>query len=427
MHLTQAYGSPDDLKQLVDTAHGFGLMVFLDVVYNHFGPDGNYLHTYAPAFFREDVRTPWGAAIDFRRPEVSDYFALNAEYWLREYRFDGLRFDAVHAIDETAWLPVMAERVRSAIERDEPGRFVHLVLENDDNDAALLERGFNAQWNDDAHHVLHVMLTQEQAGYYADFTHEPAHLLARALSQGFIYQGQASANREGKPRGSPSASLPPSAFVFFLQNHDQAGNRALGERLITLSNPDALRAAVGLQLLSPHIPLVFMGEEFGCRTPFLYFTSHTDPALAQAVRDGRRREFAGFFQAYDQKSAEDLVPDPNALQTFEASRPVRPDDSDSWARFYRDLLNLRAEHIVPRLPKARSLRTQVLGPAAVVAQWLMGDRSVLSLAINLHDASVAFDWGQGRLLVRCGARVNEADNTSHLPGNSLIALLDVPS
>src|SRR5215510_2682793 len=311
----RAYGTPDELKALVDAAHAEGLMIFLDVVYNHFGPDGNYLGLYAPQFFRSDIATPWGAAIDFRRPEVRRFFTENALYWLMEYRFDGLRFDAVHAISEPDWLDEMAATVRRTVER---GRHVHLVLENDGNAAGHLRCGFDAQWNDDAHHVLHTLLTGEADGYYTDYADRPADRLARCLAEGFAYQGEPSSYRNGRPRGSPSADLPPTAFVSFLQNHDQIGNRPFGDRLTQSVDPAALQAAIALQLLCPQIPLVFMGEEGASPAPFLFFTDHHGE-LAKAVRDGRRREFAEFKGFHDGEQAE-LIPDPNAPETFEASR-----------------------------------------------------------------------------------------------------------
>ena len=274
-----AYGSPEELKHLVDTAHGLGLMVFLDVVYNHFGPDGNYLGRYARHFFRHDQQTPWGEAIDFRRCEVRDFFIDNALMWLLDYRFDGLRLDAVHAIPDRSFLTELAERVHATVE---PGRHVHLVLENEDNRASLLTQGFTAQWNDDGHNVLHCLLTGENQGYYADYHRDATGKLARFLGEGFIYQGQN--NRRGESRGEPSAHLPPTAFVLFLQNHDQTGNRAFGERLVSLADAEALRAATAVLLLSPMVPLLFMGEEWGARQPFLFFTSHHGE-LADAVRE----------------------------------------------------------------------------------------------------------------------------------------------
>jgi maltooligosyltrehalose trehalohydrolase len=207
-----SYGSPDQLKSLVDAAHDHHLMIFLDVVYNHFGPDGNYLHLYAPEMFRTDVATPWGPAIDFRRKEVRRFYIENALYWLIEYRFDGLRLDAVNQIPEQDWLDEMAVEVRRVVGSE---RQIHLVLENDYNAASHLASYFNAQWNDDGHHVLHLLLTGEREGYYQDYIASPAARLARCLKEGFIYQGEPSAYRHGKPRGTPSADLPPTAFVLF--------------------------------------------------------------------------------------------------------------------------------------------------------------------------------------------------------------------
>ena len=374
-----AYGTPEELKRLIDTAHGLGMGVMLDVVYNHFGPDGNYLPRYAAPFFRHDVPTPWGDAIDFRQPAVSQFFKDNAVYWLSEYRFDGLRLDAVHAIAGHEWLRELAADVRARIA---PERRVHLVLENDDNRASLLRADYDAQWNDDAHHVLHHLLTGETQGYYADYAEQPAEALARCLAEGWLYQGQRSRYRGGEPRGEPSAELPPTAFVLFLQNHDQTGNRALGERLTSLvDESERLRAAVVLQLLAPQIPLIFLGEERGSRTPFLYFTSHADPALAQAVRDGRRREFSR-FAAYADGAAASL-PDPNDPATFLASRPESGADADAWLREYAALLDLRARLIAPRLAGAASLGAAAIGSHAVFARWELADGARLTVYANL--------------------------------------------
>ena len=381
----RAYGSPDELKALVDAAHEHGLMIFLDVVYNHFGPDGNYLPSYAPAFFRDDVMTPWGPAIDFRRPEVRRFFAENALYWLMEYRFDGLRFDAVHAIADQHWPDELAAEIRRTVE---PGRFVHLVLEHEDNIAQHLRRGFDAQWNDDAHHVVHSMLTGEADGYYADYAARATPLLARCLAEGFAYQGENSAVRKGEPRGTPSGDLPPTAFVFFLQNHDQIGNRPFGERLLSLAPRRTMAAAVALQLLCPHIPLLFMGEENGSPTPFLYFTDHHGE-LAVAVREGRRREFA-HFAAFAAEETRESIPDPNDPATFERSRPVAGEDAAEMRALYAELLQLRWSQIVPRLDGARARGAEVIGARAVVARWAMGDGSLLTVACNLGNEPEAF-------------------------------------
>lgn len=387
------YGSPEDLKALVDSAHGLGLMMFLDVVYNHFGPDGNYLHAYAPQFFRDDVNTPWGPAIDFRRPEVRNYFTCNVLMWLQEYRFDGLRFDAVHAIQEQDWVEEMADAVRSTIGSD---RHVHLVLEHH-NAASHLRKAVDAQWNDDGHNVLHVLLTGEDGGYYADYADDPAGKLARVLADGWVYQGQNSTYLNAA-RGEPSADLPPYAHVLFLQNHDQIGNRAFGERLTVLASEPAMNAAIALQLLCPQIPLLFMGEETGSRTPFLFFTDHHDE-LADAVREGRRQEFAGFAQFADPDQRE-RIPDPNADSTFAASAP-KPGASDRF-EFYQDLIALRMREIVPRLAGTMSLDATVIGPKAVRARWRMGDGSILAIVTNLGTDQVPFEAPAGRLLFQTG-------------------------
>lgn len=422
----RAYGSPEDLKRMIDRAHGLGLMVLLDVVYNHFGPDGNYLHAYAEDFFRDDIETPWGAAIDFRRPEVRQYFTQNALYWLQEYRLDGLRFDAVHAIAEPSFLDDLAVQVRGAVE---PGRQVHLILENEGNDASHLERsagkGFDAQWNDDGHNALHVLLTGESEGYYANYADAPADKLARCLQEGFVYQGEASPTHGGAPRGTPSGHLPPSAFVLFLQNHDQIGNRAFGERLSTLTRPDALRAAVALQLLSPQIPLIFMGEEWGSRRPFLFFTDH-GPELADAVRNGRRQEFA-HFAAFAVEQRRESIPDPNDAASFLASIPDHGERRHAlhrdWEDYYRALLTLRAEVLVPRLPGARGLDSAALGRSAVMAQWRLGDGSVLALYANLGDSTVQCPPPRGHLMYAPDGSAMAALTQGRLPAYTSCAYL----
>uniref|UniRef100_UPI00258DC4AF DUF3459 domain-containing protein n=1 Tax=Pseudomonas sp. TaxID=306 RepID=UPI00258DC4AF len=370
------------LKHLIDCAHGHGLMVILDVVYNHFGPDGNYLGRYAKGFFRHDQTTPWGDAIDFRRPQVRDFFIDNALMWLLEYRFDGLRFDAVHAIEDPGFLKQMAARIRQQV--DSP-RHVWLNLENELNQAHLLEEGFDAQWNDDGHNALHVLLTGETEAYYSDFAEQPTAKLARCLSEGFIYQGER--NRHGEPRGEPSAHLPPNAFVLFLQNHDQIGNRAFGERLTRLCSPEALRAATTLLLLSPMTPLLFMGDESGAEEPFLFFTSHHGE-LAEAVREGRRAEFKHFAVFADAEQRE-RIPDPNAETTFTASRPSVAADDAPWPTLYRTLLSLRHQHLTEHLSGSRSLGAEVLASGALYARWQLNDGSVLRIDLNLSDSPVS--------------------------------------
>ena len=368
-----AYGTPLELKHLVDCAHRLGLAVILDVVYNHFGPDGNYLPQLASRFFREDVSTPWGAAIDFRRPEVQRFFEDSACYWLDEYCIDGLRFDAVHAISGDDWLLSLPGRLR---ERLAPRR-IYLVIEDDRNRASLLRAGFDAQWNDDGHHVLHHLLTGEKTTYYSDYADAPSHVLSRCLEQGWHYQGQRSPYRHGERRGEPSDDLPASSFVWFLQNHDQIGNRAWGERLRRLCEDQALRAAIALQLLSPGVPLIFMGEEIGSTAPFLYFTSHADEALAESVRQGRRREFPL------QSTVADL-PDPNSPDTFERCRPWSGNGTRrAWIGYYAHLLDLRRRWLAPRLANAQGVPGAVLGPAAVKAVWRLKDGARLTVFTNL--------------------------------------------
>lgn len=419
-----ALGTPDQLKALVDAAHGLGLMILLDVVYNHFGPDGAYLHAYAKAFFDEGVHTPWGAAIDFRREAVRDFFEDNALLWLNEYRFDGLRFDAVHAIAEEAWLEALAARIR----RETPGRHVHLVLENERNAARLLRPrgGFDAQWNDDGHNVLHPLLTNECEGYYADFAADGATKLARVLEQGFLFQGQHSPHL-GAARGEPSADLPPTAFVLFLQNHDQVGNRAFGERLPALAPPEALRAATVLLLLSPQIPLLFMGEEWAASAPFLFFTDH-NAELAPLVTAGRRKEFAR-FAAFRDPAVRARIPDPNAEASFLASVPdqaeaQRPPHAAVLA-LHRQLLALRQAEIVPRLSGARAIGAEALGEKAVLARWRLGDGTVLHIACNLGDAAVPCR-AQGALLYESLAGAAATLATGRLPPRCCLVQLDKP-
>jgi malto-oligosyltrehalose trehalohydrolase len=399
-----AYGSPDALKRVIDEAHGRGLMVFLDVVYNHFGPEGNYLSAYAKSFFTERHHTPWGAAINFdgkdARP-VRDYFINNALYWLDEYRFDGLRFDAVHAIiddSEPHILTELAETVRARVEAGTPGRHIHLVLENEANQANRLERDvtdlpprFTAQWNDDFHNTAHALVTGEWAGYYEDFADESHAKLARSLADGFVYQGEPSPHQKGKVRGEASDHLPPQAFVSFLQNHDQVGNRAMGERLSALIPPERLRAITAVFLLTPQIPMLFMGEEWASARPFNFFTDFHGE-LADAVREGRRKEFAGFAEFSDPE-ARKRIPDPNDEKTFIGSRldwdAVEKPGHAEWLEWYRMLIDIRTRHLVPRLAGmgVKSV-AKVQGGTALVAYWPLRDGGRLTLVANLGDAAV---------------------------------------
>ena len=433
-----AYGRPEELKALIDRAHELGLCVLLDVVYNHFGPDGNYLAQYARPFFREDRPTPWGPAIDFRRPEVSEFFVSNALYWLLEYRFDGLRFDAVHAIADDDWLRTCASRIRAAVGSE---RHVHLVLENERNTASLLREHFDAQWNDDAHNTLHVLLTGEHEGYYAAYKEEPIAKLARVLGEGFVYQGEPSPIHEGEPRGEPSAALAPTKFVMFLQNHDQVGNRAFGDRLRALCEPQPLRAATALLLLSPQIPLLFMEEEYGSTQPFLFFTDYGGE-LADAVREGRRREFSR-FSSFSNPEKRASIPDPNAVQTFamssascdcsvedepEKPRTEAPGERETWRHFYRSALAVRAKLIAPRLAGARALGAQVLQAAggqdacAVLARWRLADGETLSIALNLGAERVPLAQSPyGTIVFETPPRARETVDTGSLPASTCVA------
>jgi malto-oligosyltrehalose trehalohydrolase len=298
----------------------------------------------------------------------------------------------------------------------EPGRHVHLVLEHH-NDASHLEKDVDAQWNDDGHNVLHVLLTGENSGYYVDYAHRPADRLARCLADGFIYQGEQT-QYTGEARGMPCAHLPPTAFVLFLQNHDQIGNRAFGERLTTLVQPAALEAAIALQILCPQVPLLFMGEETASRTPFLFFTDH-GPQLADAVREGRRNEFAK-FPVFADPANRARIPDPNAPDTFAASVPhADPERGAAREALYRQLLHVRASVIVPRLQGARAIAAKAVGPRAVMARWQMGDGARLTLVANLGSEAVVIDAQEGELLFS-----NTPLSSGHLPGHCTCAYLD---
>lgn len=358
----EAYGTPDDLRSFVDAAHGLGLMVFLDVVYNHFGPEGNPLPRLAPEFFHPERHTPWGVAIAYERPEVRRFFIDNALMWLRDYRFDGLRFDAVdHILDDGSDEEILLEIARE-IRAAFPGRDVHLHTEDNRNITRLHARGpggavelHTAEWNDDLHNVAHVIASGETEGYYTDFAEDRWAKYARALAEGFAYQGEPSRLRDGEPRGEPSGHMPPLAFVDFLQNHDQVGNRAFGERLTALA-PDPLhKALTAILLLSPHVPLMFMGEEWGERRPFVFFTDF-EGDLATAVREGRRNEFAD-FAAFKDPDARAHIPDPNDPGSFEASKldwaAREAPEGRAWLDFTRGLLAVRAAELVRHLARAR--------------------------------------------------------------------------
>jgi maltooligosyltrehalose trehalohydrolase len=340
----ESYGGPESLKRLVDACHDRGLAVVLDVVYNHLGPEGNYLPDFGP-YFSDRYRTPWGPAINFDGPfsdEVRRYFRENALCWLREFHVDALRLDAIHGIMDCSASPFLAELAAAVGRiRKEEGRRVYLIPESDLNDARIVASpeeggyGLDAQWNDDFHHALHALLTGERDGYYADFG--AIDDLARAWTDGFVYSGQYSAYRKRR-HGSRSRQLPAAKFVVFAQNHDQVGNRRGGDRLSHLVSFDSLKLAAGVVLLSPFLPLLFMGEEYGETAPFLYFVDHGDEALVEAVRTGRKEEFAAFGWSGD-------IPDPQDENTFRRSRPnlaLRSQGSHAVLRdLHRELIRLR--------------------------------------------------------------------------------------
>ena len=390
-----SYGRPDDFQALVDAAHERGLCVFLDVVYNHFGPDGNYLPVYAP-LFTDNHTTPWGSAINYdgdgSRP-IRDFVIENALYWLNVFRLDGLRLDAVHAIKDDSQEHLLMELARRA--RAAAGeRRIHLVVENENNDSDLIARdndgrvkAFTAQWNDDIHHVLHVAATGETFGYYADYADDRAAKMGRALAQGFVYQGEHMPYR-GETRGKPSAGLPPTAFISFMQNHDQIGNRALGDRMSSLNPHDVLRAIAAVYLLCPQIPMLFMGEEWGADEPFPFFCEF-DEEMNEKVRMGRREELSRLpgFDGND-------VPDPTTKATFLSAkldweRLAKPDRRNQLD-FYRRLLGLRRDHVVPLLTQLSGERTsvRVFDQRGLAIEWTAVDGRALRLACNLSDRSV---------------------------------------
>ncbi|MBD8161574.1 malto-oligosyltrehalose trehalohydrolase [Erwinia persicina] len=382
-----AYGSPEDFKAFVDAAHGYGISVVLDIVLNHFGPEGNYLPLLSPDFFHPERTTPWGAAIAWDVDAVRRYIVEAPLYWLQEYNLDGLRFDAIDQIEDSQQPHVLieiAQRIRAEI----PQRPIHLTTEDCRNVIFLHPRDadgsaplFTGEWNDDFHNAVHVFATGETHAYYQDFADQPEKGVARALTEGFIYQGQVSP-QSGEARGVDSRGQPPVTFVDFIQNHDQVGNRAQGDRLISLAGADRSKVMLAMLLLSPHIPLLFMGEEYGETHPFLFFTDfHGD--LARAVREGRAREFAG-HAGHEGES----VPDPNAEQTFIASRldwhkPETP-EGQAWMALTRQLLTLRQQYIVPLLARAGGHSGNVVKTASgfLAVSWTF-PQGTLSMAVNI--------------------------------------------
>ena len=389
-----AYGTPQDLKRLIQQAHRLGIMVFVDVVYNHFGPDGNDLGAYAPAFFSQTHDGPWGAALNFDGPDsptVRDFFIQNALYWIDEYRIDGLRLDAVHAIVDASE-PHLLEELSSRVRQAAGGRHVHLVTENENNVhqrlAARPEAGrYDGQWNDDFHHALYVTLTGDTSTYYHDYGAQPVDLLARSLTHGMLFEGS-----QRKPGGArqrcvaaPPQHLP--AMVNCAHNHDQVGNRAFGERLTRLVPPAAAELATLLALLTPATPLLFFGEETGTETPFLYFADW-DGELRDAVREGRKHEFG------HATGGGKTLPDPCSADTFRASHPDDLQrDSEAgqrWLRMVNDALAARRAVIVPRqdLLLTGKHRSQRAGATGIAVRWHYGDGAVLALDLNIGAQAI---------------------------------------
>ena len=402
-----SYGRPDDLRALVDAAHERGIAVLLDVVYNHFGPEGNYLPRLAPAFFSRKHHTPWGAGINYDEAgsaAVREFFVQNALYWLREFRLDGLRLDAVHAIRDdsaTHLLDEIAARVRAAITE----RPIHLILENEENDPRPLMRGrdgslkYTAQLNDDIHHALHVAATGESSAYYEEYRGD-TRLLARSIAEGFAFQGEVMKFR-GRERGRPSRALPPTAFVSFLQNHDQIGNRAFGERLAQLAETRALRAVAAIQLLAPQVPLLFMGEEWSSRQPFQFFCDFHGE-LAEAVRQGRREEFRRFPEFTDPLKRQS-IPDPQDENTFQRSKlrweeRALPAHAEAL-RWYQRALAVRRSRIVPLIREIHHAgEWRIVGEGAVFIRWDCARGRELRLSANLSAAAREFPYDDGRVL-----------------------------
>jgi maltooligosyltrehalose trehalohydrolase len=435
------YGRPEDLKRLLKAAHDRDMMVYLDVVYNHFGPQLNYLHSYAENFFNHRHSTGWGPAVNLEGKYgvfVRQFLLANALMWLRDYGFDGLRFDAVHALkddSERHFLVELALTIRSQL----AGRHVHLMLENEANEPHLLERPrgqttlYDAQWGDDFHNALHVLLTGENEGYYNAFVDKPLEHLARSLTEGFAYQGEVFP-LHNKPRGQPSRHLPPEATIFFAQNHDQVGNRALGERLTRLINDDKLKQAMVLLILNPHIPMLFMGEEAAAQTPFLFFADWKGEAAA-LTREGRRKEFT-HFKAFSSPELRERIPDPCDEATFMASELDwkaldRSPISSKFRALTQELLNIRREKIVPLIQngfvktKAELLGAGEAKSGGVNVQWRTAKGEVLQIVTNFSIQALPLPplirgemlWGAGQtsgrlylspaeILVKCGAALN---------------------
>lgn len=386
-----SYGGPDGLKTLVNECHKRGMAVILDVVYNHLGPEGNYLRDFGP-YFTARYQTPWGEAINFDDAysnEVREYFIRNALYWFEQYHIDALRLDAVHGIyDNSARHFLLDLSVRVKALSREKGREFYLIAESDLNDPLIVkpeERGgfgLDGLWCDDFHHALHVLLTGESAGYYIDFG--KTEQLAKSLAEGFVFSGEYSRYRK-RNHGNSSADLPAGRFVVFAQNHDQVGNRMMGERLAGLVSFEALKLAAGTVILSPYIPLLFMGEEYGETAPFCYFVSHSDPDLIDAVREGRKQEFSAF--GWDGEP-----PDPLSEETFLMSRPdrkkIQTGDHKVLRDLYRELIRLRKETPALARPDRDCLEITADEDEKIISvrRWASGNIVRLLFNFNKEDA-----------------------------------------
>lgn len=374
------YGKPEDVKAFVDAAHGHGLAVILDVVYNHFGPDGNYLYAYSQKYFTRRHMTPWGDAIDYTNPYMRRLILDSAMMWLQDYRFDGLRLDATHHIvDESR--THMLEALVSATRELQPARV--LIAEDDRNEPALVTAfGLDGLWADDFHHQLRVLLTGERDGYYAAYRPAPAEL-ARVIRRGWLYEGQPWP-LSGRARGASAERLAPASLVYTIQNHDQIGNRALGDRLSARVGTEAYLAATALMLFLPTTPLLFQGQEWGATTPFCYFSDHHGE-LGRAVSEGRAKEFS-HFEAF--RSGRETIPDPQAERTFLDSKldwdEAHFGDHARVLAAYQQLLRLRREDAVLSAPGREGLDAGVAGDVL----WVRRERDgqVRYLLLNFGEA-----------------------------------------
>ena len=420
-----AYGGPEGLKRLVDACHGRGLAVVLDVVYNHLGPAGNYLAHFGP-YFTDRYATPWGQAVNFDGPDshhVRRFVCDNALMWLRDYHFDGLRIDAVHAIFDNSAVHILEQLATEVADLAAvTGRHLALIAESDLNDPRVVKSpaiggyGIHSQWSDDFHHALHTVLTGERDGYYADFASLAD--LAKALQSVFVYDGRYSSFRK-RPHGRTFGGLPGHSFLGYLQNHDQVGNRAKGERSSHLMSVRRLKIAAALVMTAPFIPMLFQGEEWGASTPFLYFTDHKDPALGRAVTDGRRREFAAFCAHVED------VPDPQAAETFERSRlnwgEYEKDPHDDLLEWHRQLIRLRRN--IPDLSDGRLEHVEVSFDEK--AQWIVMKRRTAAVACNLAAGRqhVLLQLGVAEVLLASDREVRLTDNGIDLPSESVAVLI----